>query len=145
MQAAVVDPDVTAVMDGCGPATATTCLFQSPIVWHSVITVYIASPQPLSPVCCPFAHKRKRIHRIKRGAYVSSLPARVLPLSKTALSFLIFYNAQVQSLQTQNGKCLGGMATHFQNGISAWQHMCCLRSDGTPFPRNRRGLAASLL
>lgn len=103
LQAALVDPDVTGVMDGCGPAVATTCLFQSPIVWHSVTTVYVASQQPVSCVCYPFAHKRKRIHKKKR-ACVSSLSARVLPLNKTALlplSSLIFYHTHTQLQHTE--------------------------------------------
>lgn len=42
-KAALADPDVTAVIDGCGADIAKTCLFQSPIVGRSVITVYAAS------------------------------------------------------------------------------------------------------
>lgn len=42
-KAALVDPDVTAVIDGCGADIAKTFLFQSPIVGRSVITVYAAS------------------------------------------------------------------------------------------------------
>ena len=69
LQAALVDPDVTAgVMDGCGPAAAaTTRLFLSAIVWSSVIAVCVAGQQSVSCAHYPLAHKRKK------GACVSSL------------------------------------------------------------------------
>lgn len=59
-QAALVNRDVTSVMDESGPASATTCLFQASIVWRSVITVCVASQQPVSCAYYPFAHKRKK-------------------------------------------------------------------------------------
>lgn len=119
-------------MDGCGPATAITCLFQSSIVLRSVITVYAASQQPVSCAYYPFAHKR--FIEKKGGACVSSPSARVLPLSKTALlplsslSFSIIHKLHCSIHRM--GKCLGGMATYFQNGINAWQHMCCQKICG---------------
>lgn len=81
IQAALADPDVTGVMDGGGLAAAKTCLFQSPIVWYSVIIVYTASQQPVSCVYYPFAKKKK-----KKGACVSSHSAHVFPLSKMPFS-----------------------------------------------------------
>ena len=95
LQAALVDPDVTGVMDGCEPAIATTCLFQSPIVWHSVITVYVASQQAASCVYYPLAHKRKRIHREKKRGHVFPLSQHVsfhwvkLPVSHFPLSHFL--------------------------------------------------------
>lgn len=94
--------------------------------------------QPVSSVCAlwPFAHKRERIHG---GTCVSSLSARVLPLSKNCHSSNFPLSCSVMHIllsleHTQDGKCLGVMATHFQNGIKAWQLMLSnsLWSDGTP-------------
>lgn len=98
-QAALVDPDVTGMMDGCRPAAATTCLFQSSIVWHSVITVHGAGQQPVSCAYYPFTLTKEKGFIEKKGACVSSLSARVLPLSKAALLplsslSLIFCNTQ---------------------------------------------------
>lgn len=106
--------------------------------------------QPVSSVCAlwPFAHKRERIHG---GTCVSSLSARALPLSKNSSNFPLSYSVIhiLLSLEhAQDGKCLGVMATHFQNGIKAWQLMLSnsLWSDGTPlFFHERSRLAASIL
>lgn len=73
IQAALADPDVTGVMDGGGLAAAKTCLFQSPIVWYSVIIVYTASQQPVSCVYYPFAKKKKE----KRSMCFLSLSTRL--------------------------------------------------------------------
>lgn len=77
IQAALADPDVTGVMDGGGLAAAKTCLFQSPIVWYSVIIVYIASQQPVSCVYYPFAKKKKKGKKEKRSMCFLSLSTRL--------------------------------------------------------------------
>lgn len=108
-KAALVDPDVTGLMDGFEPAAATTCLFQSPIVWHSVITVYVASQQAVSCVCYPFAHKRKMIHRKKS----------MFPLSQ----HVSFHRVKLPSLSYSIIHVLSCSTCRMGNVWVAWQHI----------------------
>lgn len=118
-------------MDGHQPF-ATTCLFQSPIVWHSVMTVFVASQQPVSCVCYPPAHKRKkRIHGEKKEGHVFPPSQHVsfhrvkLLVSHFPLSHIFFFLIHDAAEAHAEWEMFGWHATHFQNGISAWQPLCC--------------------
>lgn len=110
--------------DGYGAETAPTCLFQSYIVCQSVSTVHVASQQPASCVHDTLPHKRNRTLKKKGMCFLSqhmSFHEVNLPFS----SFIRQHTHSVAALVVHAHKCLDGMATHFQNGIEAWQHTHC--------------------
>lgn len=153
LQAALVDPDVTGVMDGCGPAVATTCLFQSPIVWHSVITVYVASQQPVSCVYYPLLTKEKGFIEKKKGGgrmcflflstWTSTKPA-LLPLS--SLSCSAHTAVAAPQAEWEMFGWHGNTFPKWNKCLAAYVLSDSLWSDGTPFSCHRRilGMAGSI-
>lgn len=110
-------------MDWSGPAAATTCLFQSPIVWHSVITAYAASQQAVSCVCATLCSQKKK------GACASPLSLAVCvlpPIEPPTFPSLIFRNSQHRM-----GNVWLTWQHIFQNGINSWQHVRCQIVCGT--------------
>lgn len=138
-------------MDGHQPF-ATTCLFQSPIVWHSVMTVFVASQQPVSCVCYPPAHKRKkRIHGEKKEGHVFPPSQHVsfhrvkLLVSHFPLSHIFFFLIHDAAEAHAEWEMFGWHGNSFPKWnkcLAAFVLSNRLWSDGTPiffsFSCNRR-------